>query len=452
MTLNHLPPISDELLARLDCPGPRYTSYPTVPEWGPSFGPAAHAAALDRAARDPAPLSLYVHIPFCREMCTYCGCNVVVTRDARKKDRFLDVLEREVALVAARLGAGRPVTRLHLGGGTPTSLDEAQLARLWGMLARAFAIAPGAELAVEIDPVVTSPAQLALLRGFGWNRISMGVQDFDPIVQEAVNRRQSVAETRAIVDEIRRQGWSSVNFDLIYGLPWQRPEGWRRMIEQVIELRPDRVALFSFAYVPAMKPHQRRLPVAGLPAGRAKLDLFLQARAQLAAAGWTPIGMDHFAVEGDELARAAGDGTLWRDFQGYTTQRAPDTIGLGPSSISFVGGAYVQSEKILSRWEAQVAAGRLPAERGLVLGADDLRRRDLITALMCNFAVDVGEGFAPELAALAPLEADGLVQVRGTRVEATPLGRLFVRNLAMVFDAYLAGRVAGARPVFSRTV
>jgi oxygen-independent coproporphyrinogen III oxidase len=449
------PILSDDLIRRLDQPGPRYTSYPTVPEWSEAFGPDDHGAALERAARTPdRPLSLYVHIPFCREMCWYCGCNVIVTRDPAKRDQYLDVLAREVALVADRLGERRRVARLHLGGGTPTSLDETQLARLSAILADRFDLLPGAEVAIEIDPAVTSVDQLALLRALGWNRLSMGVQDFDPDVQRAVNRIQSPHETRALIEAARGMGWESINLDLIYGLPFQREETWRRTIDEILSIRPDRIAIFSFAYVPTAKPHQRRLPVAGMPQGPAKLALLRLAHDALTGAGYLAIGMDHFALPGDELARAQRDGTLWRDFQGYTTLRAGDTIGLGLSSISDVGGAYVQNEKVLSRWQQAIEAGRLPTERGILRTADDERRRALITDLMCNFSVDLGDDavrWAQEVDSLRPLVREGLCVIDGRHVAVTPLGRPFVRNLAMKFDAYL-GQNTAQRPVFSRTV
>jgi oxygen-independent coproporphyrinogen-3 oxidase len=444
--------ISDELLRRVDVAGPRYTSYPTVPVWTESFDAGAHAAALRRAgASADAPLSLYVHIPFCRELCSYCGCNVIITRDRRRVEKYLAALGDEAALVAAQLGPRRTLTRVHLGGGTPTFLDEEQLHYLWKTVTAPFRVAPGAEIAIEINPVGTRLTQLELLGQLGFNRLSIGVQDFDPRVQAAVNRFQTVEETRATMDAARRLGFRSINLDIIYGLPRQTVESFRHTVREVIALNPERVAAFSFAYVPALKAHQKRLPVADMPSGRAKLDLFLAAREELAAAGYRAIGMDHFARPDDELARAAADGRLGRDFQGYTVEKAPDTIALGMSSISQLGDAYAQNEKSLGAYEAAIAAGRLPTERGMRLTEDDVERRDIIHALMCNFAVDLGDArrFAGELSALQPLAADGLVTVEGARVTVTPLGRLFVRNVAMVFDAHLPKE--GARP-FSRAV
>jgi oxygen-independent coproporphyrinogen III oxidase len=300
---------------------------------------------------------------------------------------------------------------------------------------------------------VTSEGQLALLSRLGFNRLSMGVQDFDPAVQEAVRRIQSVDDTRRMVDVARALGFRSVNFDLIYGLPRQTPASWQRTLARVTELRPDRVALFSFAYVPAVKPHQRRLQVADLPDAGGKLELFRIAHERLTGAGYRWIGMDHFALPDDELAQAQGERRLWRDFQGYTVERATDTVALGVSGISSVGGAYGQNVKSLARHAALVGEGQLPVERGCWLSDDDQRRRDIITQIMCNFWVDLGAAaadFGPELERLRALESDGLVSVRGGEVTVTPLGRVFVRNVAMVFDAYL-GRQR-ERPTFSRTV
>jgi oxygen-independent coproporphyrinogen-3 oxidase len=440
---------SPELIRRLDVAGPRYTSYPTVPVWTESFGPDQHAHALERAARSDRPLSLYVHIPFCRELCSYCGCNVIITRDQRRVERYLAALGDEAALVAERLGARRSLSRIHFGGGTPTFLDERQLVSLWRALTGSFEVLPGAELAVEINPVVTRPAQIELLAELGFNRLSLGVQDFDAAVQQTINRVQSVIETRQTIEHARALGYRSVNLDLIYGLPRQSLESFRRTIAEVVALRPERVALFSFAFVPSVKPHQRRLPLAELPPAALKLELFQAAHDDLVAAGYRAIGMDHFALPGDELAVAVERRALGRDFQGYTTERAPHTVALGMSAISNLGDAYVQNHKSLAAYEGAIENGRLATERGLALDAEDQRRRDVIHALMCNFEVELDDHFAAEVQVLRGLAADGLVELDGARVTVTPLGRLFVRNVAMVFDAYL--RPGGATP-FSRAV
>jgi len=445
--------ITAEVLRRLETAAPRYTSYPTVPAWSDAFGPDDHARALAGVAVDE-PLSLYAHIPFCKELCSYCGCNVVITRDAGRVERYLATLGHELAMTAARLGRRRTLTRIHFGGGTPTFLDEKQLTQLWSGITTHFTIAADAEVAIEIDPVVTRAEQLALLGSFGFNRISMGVQDFEPVVQRAVNRVQSVEETAAAIAHARAVGFRSVNLDLIYGLPHQTVESFARTMDTIVALAPDRVACFSFAYVPSVRPNQRRLPLAAIPTGFDKLALLEVAQDRLAAAGYRAIGMDHFALAGDELARAQERRTLWRDFQGYTTQRARATVAIGASGISDFGNAYAQNEHALGQYEAAIAAGRHATVKGMWLSADDRRRRDAIVQLMCNGWVDLGSDgeryFARELEALDAAVRDGLVASRGREVLLTELGRTFVRNVAMVFDAHLA-RPDGRR-VFSATV
>jgi oxygen-independent coproporphyrinogen-3 oxidase len=440
--------IPAELLRRLDVPAPRYTSYPTVPAWSERFGAADHAEALRRVGKEP--ISIYVHLPFCKELCSYCGCNVVITRDQSRVERYLDSLEREIALAASLLGPRRLVERLHLGGGTPTFLDERQLLRLWRALTGAFTIARDAEVALEIDPVVTRREQLALLAGFGFNRLSMGVQDFDPDVQRAVNRIQSVEETAAAIEYARLLGFGSINLDLIYGLPRQTIERFTATMEKVVALAPDRVAVFSFAYLPEQRPNQRRLPVADLPSADGKDALLSAATRALESAGFRTIGIDHFARSGDELAHAADAGTLWRDFQGYTPRRFDTTVAFGATGISDFGFAYVQNVRPLGEYGGAIAAGELPTAKGMWLDEDDRRRRAIITDLMCNGRADLVDAgaFERELAALAPLAGDGLVAIEGARLALSPLGRRFARNVAMVFDRYLH---AGAQP-FSRTV
>jgi oxygen-independent coproporphyrinogen-3 oxidase len=435
--------IDAALLRRLQLAAPRYTSYPTVPEWTDSFTDEDHERALTSLAeRRGEPLSLYLHVPFCKELCSYCGCNVVVTRDPARVERYLDALVAELTLTTALLGRRRPLTRIHVGGGTPTFLDERQLERLWSALLDAFSIAPNAEVAIEVDPVVTSAGQLALLGRLGFNRISMGVQDFNPAVQEAVQRHQSIAETRAAMEHARAAGFRSVNLDLIYGLPHQTEVSFARTMEAVVGLTPDRVATFSFAHVPAARPNQRRLPTAAIPTGLDKLRLLAVAQEQLGQAGYRAIGMDHFARPDDELARAQAEGRLWRDFQGYTTRRAGTTVAVGASAISDFGGAYAQNQHLLGRYQEAIGAGHLATAKGRWLSDDDRRRREVIVQLMCNGVVELGADgaryFAPELEALAAQERDGLLATRGQRIELTSLGRVFVRNVAMTFDAYLA--------------
>ncbi|NTX59426.1 oxygen-independent coproporphyrinogen III oxidase [Myxococcus sp. CA051A] len=450
-----VPRPTPELLSRYDVSGPRYTSYPTAPEWRQDFGPEALEARLRSAGtRDSAePLSLYIHLPFCHSLCWYCGCNVVISRDTSAADRYLDHLVMELDLVTARLGARRSLSQIHWGGGTPTFLTEQQLERLWTELTRRFVPLPDAEVAIEVHPSVTTVGQLTLLRSLGFNRLSMGLQDFDPRVQEVTNRLQTPARTRALLEHARALGFTGVNFDLIYGLPYQEPEGWARTLETVLEMRPDRLAVYSFAFMPDVLKHQKRMPAEALPTAPVKLELFRSAYAAFVGSGYQAIGMDHFAVPEDELARALSERRLGRNFQGYTVKAASDVVALGSTGISDVGGAYAQNVRPLPAYYERVSRGRLATERGLLLTEDDRKRRAVITQLMCNAWVDLGEDgvrdFAPELERLRRFEEDGLVVRSGTQLELTALGRLFVRNVAMVFDARLA---RAERPRFSRTV
>jgi oxygen-independent coproporphyrinogen-3 oxidase len=427
-----------ELIRRYDVPVPRYTSYPTVPAWSTQFSVADHEAALAVAARDPRPLSIYVHIPFCRELCRFCGCNVIVTRDRGRVERYLDAVAAEAQLVARLLGRRRRVSRLHLGGGTPTFLDEAQLDRLWRALGTAFDVLPGAELSVEVNPTGARVSQLELLAARGFSRLSVGVQDFAPAVQEAIGRTQTWEDTRAIVDGARRAGFRGVSVDLIYGLPRQTRESFIHTVDEALAIGPDRLSLFSFAFVPQLKPQQRRLPQAELPSGAAKLELFIAADEALRAAGYVAVGMDHFARPGDPLAEAAHSGRLGRDFQGYTVERGQDTVGLGVTSISSLAGAYAQNDKRPSEYERAVREGRLATERGIALTDDDRRRRAAITSLMCGLPVELGD-FPDEARALSRFADDGIVELAGGRVRVTGSGRLFVRNVAALFDAHRNG-------------
>jgi len=452
-----LPTVDEDQLARLDRNAPRYTSYPTAPTWQEDFTCADHSDALAQAARRSGPLSLYLHIPFCREMCSYCGCNVVVSRSSERAGRYVDMLAAELVLLGRALVGRRQLARVHLGGGTPTFLDEAQLERLWhAVLAAGFEVAPDAELAIEIDPAVTRASQIQLLAQLGFNRVSFGVQDLDPDVQAAVNRVQSIDETAAAVASARAAGFSSVNFDLIYGLPRQRPETWAKTLAEVIAMAPDRLAVYSFAYLPDLRPNQRRLPAVDIPTGAAKLTLFRMAHELLTDAGYQAIGMDHFARPDDELARARRERRLWRDFQGYSVRRATDTVAAGASGIATLDEAIVQAPRSLGKWAEAVRTGRLPTERGIRLDADDRRRRDVIVQLMCNDWVDLGadgeEYFAAELERLRAHQAEGLCVVSGTEITLTPLGRTFSRVCASVFDTYLPASPDERRERFSRTV
>lgn len=449
-----LTPLDPKLIQKYDVAGPRYTSYPTAPAWSERFTADDARGRFQAAGRVGAdqPLSLYVHLPFCRERCTFCGCNVVVAKDPTRVDRYLEYIAKELHLVAGALGERRTVSQLHWGGGTPTFLDNDQLTRLFRLLTQFFTLTPDAEVAIEIDPRVTRLDQLDTLRGLGFNRISLGVQDVDPEVQEAIGRHQTLAETQRIYRHARALGFSGINFDLIYGLPAQTSETWNQTLEEVVALAPDRLAIYGFAYVPQVKPHQKRLSLYNRVSGEQKLLLIRTAAETLGRAGYAPIGMDHFALATDELAVASRRGTLFRNFQGYTVRPANDTVALGATAISDIAGAYAQNEPALLRYYAALDAGRLPTERGIMLSDDDCRRRQVINSLMCNLSWTMDENdrvyFQPELERLAPMVDDGLVRLEGDRVMVTELGRLFVRNVAMTFDAYLPRQTNQ----FSRTV
>ncbi len=455
--------VTPELLARYDRPGPRYTSYPTAPQFSEDFDENDYSAALERAATaTEQPLSLYVHVPFCDARCTYCGCSVVISPHRGPEERYLAAVDREVGLVADRLGDRRTLSQLHWGGGTPTYLAPAQLEVLFRSIRDRFSLAPGAEVAIEVDPCVTGDDHLKTLRRLGFNRISMGVQDLDPRVQEAVGRVQPPAVTRRLVDRARELGFESVNIDLIYGLPYQTPDSFRGTVERVVaELGPDRVAVFSYAHVPWIKPHQRALEGLPLPRGWDKFRIFAAAADVFLSAGYRFIGMDHFARPDDELARAIDGGTLHRNFMGYTVQPSTDLVGIGLTSIGDVGGAYVQNEKNLARYQRALGEGRLPVERGLRRSAEDEMRGAVIRRLISTFGLDFGwvrdtfgidprTVFARELAELEPFVDDGLVAVSESGIRVLPPGRLFIRNVCMPFDVYL--RRDDGRPLYSRTV
>lgn len=436
-----LPPISEALIQELDVAGPRYTSYPTVPEWSSDFGQVEAAQAFAEADKRDDPLGLYVHIPFCKERCRFCGCNVVVTRSTAAADRYLDYLERELDLILPALPQRRRVSQLHWGGGTPTFLEEAQIRRLYRILFDRFDLAPNAEVALEVDPVVTTRSQLQLLAELGFNRISMGVQDFDPDVQEGINRIQSIETTADTVAFARSCGFESVNFDLIYGLPRQTEVSFSETLRQVASIRPDRLAIYGFAFLPELRPHQKRLPVAEIPCGPQKHRLFRAAYETLIQEGYEAIGMDHFALPEDELVAAKKERRLGRNFQGYTVRAAPDTLAIGLTGISDIAGRLIQNVPQMKKYEAAIDAGNLPIARGLARNEDDRERGRIINELMCNFYVDLGPGGATkyegELAKLAPLANMGLCEVKQDAIELTPLGGVFVRNVAMNFDAYL---------------
>ncbi len=455
--------VTAERLARYDRPGPRYTSYPTAVEFHDGFTPQRYLEKLAAAAERPdEPLSLYVHLPFCAERCSFCGCNVIITRKQGVAAAYLGHLEREIELVAGHLGERRGVVQLHWGGGTPTYLTVDEMARLWAALTGRFEVRPGAEVAIEVDPRVTSEAQVAWLVAHGFNRVSMGVQDFDPAVQDAINRYQTFDQTRDLHLQLRDAGVESINFDFVYGLPQQTPASFRDAIARAVDLRPDRVAVYSYAFVPWIKAHQKAIRPEDLPPREVKLELFGIAYELFTAAGYVQIGMDHFALPSDSLARAAESRTLHRNFMGYTTHPASDSIGFGVSAIGELDGAFAQNTKKLTRYEEALAQGLPPIERGFERSRDDVIRRDVIQSLMCNFHLDVraierahGIDFDAYFGdALRELDegpvAHGFVRRTPDTIEVTGDGRLFVRNVCMTFDAYLQRHAEQQR--FSRTV
>ncbi|MBE7939381.1 MULTISPECIES: oxygen-independent coproporphyrinogen III oxidase [Ramlibacter] len=457
--------VTPELLRRFDVPGPRYTSYPTADRFVEAFGPADMAHALAQRRAGPAalvlPLSLYVHIPFCESLCYYCACNKIITKKHERGAAYLDDLEREIALYTAHLGIGQSVSQLHLGGGSPTFLSDEELTCLMAMIRRSFQLVPGGEYSIEIDPRTVDENRLAHLASLGFNRVSFGVQDFDPQVQQAVHRVQPAAQVFELMAAARRIGFESVNVDLIYGLPKQTPESFTRTLAQVAELRPDRIALYAYAHLPDRFKPQRRILAADLPSGGDKLGMLGQALDAFQEAGYDYIGMDHFALPNDALAVAKRQGRLHRNFQGYSTQPDCDLIGLGVSAIGKIGATYSQNAKTLEEYSDTLAQGRLPIVRGLALTRDDLARRAVIMALMCQgqvvfesievaWLLDFRQYFEAELDQLAEYERMGLVRVDDAGVQVTPAGWYVVRAVAMVFDRYLQADRNRAR--FSRII
>ncbi len=454
--------ISVDLLRRYNVPGPRYTSYPTAPVWREGFGPGDYDRVLaeSRESAHPAPLSLYLHLPFCEHLCYFCACTVVISGNHSVEESYLATIEKEIEWVSSRAGRDREVIQLHWGGGTPTYFSPERAGRLAGRLRSAFRFAGDAEVSVEVDPRVTSREHLAVLRGMGFNRVSMGVQDFDPAVQKAVNRIQSPEQTGDLVAAARELGYGGINIDLIFGLPLQTPESFSRTIDQVLGIGPDRLAVYSYANVPWMKKHQKLLEPK-LPSERDKFEIFRTALARFTDAGYEYIGMDHFARPGDELSRARRDRSLHRNFQGYTTKAGTDLLGLGMSAIGAIGDSFVQNRRDLPGYRAAVEKEGAATFRGFDLSFDDRVRRAVIASMLCHgvvvipeiesaYRIEFREYFADALTRLTPCAVDGLVEISDSELRATPLGRVFLRNLAMPFDAYLPAQLE--KPVFSRTL
>jgi len=455
--------VDAEVLRRFDRPGPRYTSYPTADRFVEAFDSAAYRRALEarRTGGRSRGLSLYVHLPFCSTICYYCACNKVITKDRGRSAKYVRYVGRELELVGELLGSDERVGQLHWGGGTPTFLPHDDLRALMGMIRSRVPLVDDGEYSIEVDPRGTSPDTIALLAELGFNRLSVGVQDFDEDVQRAVNRRQSFEETASVIDAARAHGFKSVNLDLIYGLPRQDPARMGETLAKVLRLAPDRIALYNYAHLPGTFKPQRRIAESELPSAAARIDLAMLAMQTLTAAGYRYIGMDHFALPDDELAQAQRLGHLHRNFQGYSTRAACDLVALGISAIGAIGPAYSQNVKTLEEYYDRLDRRELPVMRGIELSADDLVRRAVIQALMCQFElsiesieiaylVDFKRYFSVELADLRELESLGLVEIGDEWITVTPRGRLVVRGIAMVFDRYL--RLAETRARYSKLV
>jgi oxygen-independent coproporphyrinogen-3 oxidase len=464
-TTTTVPEFDPALIARYDVAGPRYTSYPTAPQFHTGFGEAMlrEAARASNEAEALRPLSLYVHVPFCFSPCFYCGCMRIITRDIAKADHYLALLQREVELTGPLFDRERPVRQLHFGGGTPNFLDLPRMAGVMDTLERHFNLQRQGprEYGIEIDPRFADGDYIAALAELGFNRISVGIQDFDPAVQAAVNRIQSVAQTREVLEAARASGYGSASVDLIYGLPKQTLEGFDRTLDEVIGLSPDRVAVYGYAHLPKLFKPQRQIDSYDLPDPATRLALFGRAFQRLCDAGYVYVGMDHFARADDELVRAQRNRTLQRNFQGYSTHGDCDIVGLGVSSIGRIGDTYSQNARDLIGYEAALNAGRLPVARGIRLTGDDMIRRAVIGELMCHGELDMAAfgmhhgidfmaAFAAELDRLQALAADGLVVMEDGAVRVTARGRLLLRNVAMCFDAYLNNPAESTR--YSRTI
>ncbi|MDJ0917812.1 MAG: oxygen-independent coproporphyrinogen III oxidase [Woeseiaceae bacterium] len=446
-----------ELIQRYGGRGPRYTSYPTAPQFHSGFGESHYVERAIRSNKPisdedaaPPPLSLYLHLPFCRTLCYYCGCTKIITRNEDRAQRYLDVIQKEAALHSPLYDRSRQVEQLHLGGGSPTFYSDEQLGQLMETLRREFTFAPPEKLqcSIEVDPRTVAPERIESLAALGFNRLSLGVQDFDEEVQAAVNRLQSRDETLALLDAAREHGFKSVSVDLIYGLPKQTPEKFAATLETVIQARPDRISLYSYAHMPQLFKAQKLIDESELPDGGEKLALLELSIETLCNAGYEYIGMDHFALVDDELVKARESDHLHRNFQGYSTHAYCDLVSLGASAIGHVAHSFYQNEKNTNRYSEAVLAGRLPIVKGLRRDNDDILRDDVIQDLMCqgkvdfaaienSFDIDFKAYFADELASLKPLAADGLVRIDDDAVYVTPTGQLLLRAVAMVFDRYL---------------
>src|SRR6202521_5564373 len=454
--------ITEAFLEKYNRPGPRYTSYPTAPVWQDNFGPDDLEQFYTGANAARTPVSLYMHLPFCENLCLFCACNVVITKDHSVAPPYIEILEREIAHVSKFVSRDRPVVQFHWGGGTPTYLTPEQMEQLFLYTAERFTFSPEAEIGIEIDPRVTTREHLETLRSLGFNRLSMGIQDFHPEVQAAINRIQPFELTRDLLLTARKLQFDSINVDLIYGLPYQSPERFSHTVDQILELQPDRIALFSYAHVPWLKKQQGAFAT-HLPEGMQKFEIFRSGLMKFIEAGYLYIGMDHFAKPGDELAVSQQQRTLHRNFQGYTTKAGADLYGMGVTAISAFQNAYAQNHRDLPSWQKAVRERGIATMRGYRLSDEDRVRRAVINRLLCHtvivkdeisreFGVDFDQYFSAELSQLEGPREDGLVLLDNKEVRATWLGRIFIRNLAMLFDPYLEKQHLNVLPLFSKTL
>lgn len=454
--------IDREIIKKFDVTGPRYTSYPTAPQWSASFTEEDYVKKLQSFAKTDKSISLYIHIPFCQSMCTYCGCNVIIRPQKQKYgDEYINYLIKEIDLLTQHIAHKVTIKQFHWGGGTPTFLDNKQIERLYQKVADSFTLDDHSEIAIEIDPRTIDLDKVRLLKKLGFNRISMGVQDFDTDVQELVNRVQSFTAVKRFYDYCRELAFSSVNFDLIYGLPGQSNKSFGKTVDDVISLKPDRIALYSFAYVPWLKRHQQKIDTKLLPSSDEKLDIFLQSRAKLLAAGYDAIAMDHFALHDDELAVAYHNNQLYRNFMGYTVKPADEFIGIGLTSIGYLEKTFVQNTKLINEYYDMLDSGQLPVDRGLELSEDDVIRQWVINEMMCHFKINktsfetkfscaFDEYFSKEKAHIDKCVTDQLIKNNDMAITITDLGKLFIRNICMGFDIYLSDSKSKNR--YSKTI
>jgi oxygen-independent coproporphyrinogen III oxidase len=460
--MRHELSVSEEFVNRYNRPGPRYTSYPTAPVWTDSFGPNDFESAIALADQKRSPVSLYMHLPFCESLCLFCACNVIIRKDKSGAPPYIEILKKETAHMARGVSRDRQVTQFHWGGGTPTYLSPEQIEDLFGYTREHFTFAPDAEIGIEVDPRVTTPGHLETVRRMGFNRLSMGIQDFKEEVQKAIHRIQPYEQTRDLIQAARELGFDSINVDLIYGLPYQTADSFAHTVEQIVGLSPDRIAMFSYAHVPWLKKQQGSF-VAHLPEGMQKFEIFRSGLLKFLEAGYLYIGMDHFAKQNDELAVSQRNRTLHRNFQGYTTKAGADLYGMGITAISGIQETYAQNYRDLPSWEKAVTERGIATMRGYRLSPEDVIRREVISRLLCHtvivkdeisrrFNINFDEYFAPELARLKLPEADGLVVMNEKEIRTAWLGRIFIRNLAMVFDPYLEKQQLDSKPLFSKTL